>query len=56
VHSGHALAAASTEGYQRALLIGAGFVLAATAVALLTPNSRQKTPVVEEEPALDLAA
>jgi hypothetical protein len=31
-------------------------VLAATVVALLTPNSRQTTPVVEEEPALEAAA
>jgi len=31
-------------------------VLAATVVALLAPNTRQAPPVVEEEPALDLAA
>jgi EmrB/QacA subfamily drug resistance transporter len=56
LHAGHGLAQASTEGYQRALLVGAGIVLAATVVAFLMPNSRQTTPVVEEEPALDLAA
>jgi MFS family permease len=56
LQAGHGLAQASTEGYQRALLVGAGIVLAATVVAFLTPNSRQTTPVVEEEPALDLAA
>ena len=34
-----------------------GIVLAATVVALLTPNSRETTAaVVEEEPALELAA
>ena len=55
--SGHdSLAQAATGGYQRALLVGAGLVLAATVVALLTPNSRQTTPVVEEEPALEAAA
>jgi EmrB/QacA subfamily drug resistance transporter len=62
---GHAsVAQAATDGYQRALMIGAFFVLAAGAVALLAPNTRQTAPVVEEgledkqaaEPALDLAA
>jgi EmrB/QacA subfamily drug resistance transporter len=47
---------AATHGYQRALLAGACLVLAATVIALLTPNSRQTAPVREEEPALDLAA
>ena len=41
-------------------MIGALFVLAAGAVALLARNTRQTTPVVEakqaQEPALDLAA
>jgi MFS family permease len=54
------LAQAATHGYQRALLVGALIVLAATVVALLTPNNRQTTPVVDDEPApepaLDLAA
>jgi EmrB/QacA subfamily drug resistance transporter len=55
--AGDGLAQAATHGYQRALLVGAFIVLAATAVALFTPNSRQTTAaVVEEEPALDLAA
>jgi MFS family permease len=55
--AGDGLAQAATDGYQRALLVGALIVLAATLVALLTPNSRETTPaVVEEEPALDLAA
>jgi EmrB/QacA subfamily drug resistance transporter len=59
--SGHAgLAQAATGGYQRALMIGAFFVLAAGAVALLARNTRQTTPTVEaeqaQEPALDLAA
>ena len=50
------LAQASTDGYQRALLAGAFIVLAATVIALLTPNSRETASVVEEEPALELAA
>jgi EmrB/QacA subfamily drug resistance transporter len=56
---GHeSVAQAATHGYQRALMAGAGFALAAAAVALLSPNRRQASaePAVEEEPALDLAA
>jgi EmrB/QacA subfamily drug resistance transporter len=54
---GHdSLARASTDGYERALLVGACFVLAAAAVAILAPNSRRSEPVVEDEPALELAA
>jgi EmrB/QacA subfamily drug resistance transporter len=57
LNAGDGLAQAATHGYQRALLVGAFIVLAATAVALLTPNSRETSAaVVEEEPALDLAA
>ncbi len=60
LHAGHdGLAQASTAGYQRALLVGACIVLAATVVALLAPNSHQTTTVVEEKPedaALELAA
>jgi EmrB/QacA subfamily drug resistance transporter len=57
LHAGHdTVAEAATHGYQRALMVGAGFVLAATAVALLAPNHRQTEPVVEEDPSLDLAA
>ena len=57
LHAGHeSVAHAATGGYQRALLAGACLVLAATVVALLTPNPHQAKPVVEEEPALDLAA
>src|SRR5439155_9483471 len=56
LHTGHdTLAQALTHGYQRALLVGAAFVLAGSVVALLAPNTRQAAPV-EEEPALDLAA
>jgi EmrB/QacA subfamily drug resistance transporter len=54
--TGDSLAQAATGGYQRALLAGAGLVLAATVVALLAPNGRQATPVAEEEPALEAAA
>jgi len=55
------LAEAATNGYQRALTVGAFIILAAGAVALLARNTRQTTPVVEAEqqtaePALDLAA
>jgi EmrB/QacA subfamily drug resistance transporter len=48
---------ASTQGYQRALLAGACFVLGAGVVALSARNNRE-TPAAEEEeePALDLAA
>jgi EmrB/QacA subfamily drug resistance transporter len=57
LRTGHdTVAQASTHGYQRALLVGAGLVLAATAVALSTPNRRQATPLIEEEPAVELAA
>jgi EmrB/QacA subfamily drug resistance transporter len=61
LHGGHAsVAQAATDGYQRALMIGALLVLAAGAVALLARNTRQTAPAVEEEqaqePALDLAA
>jgi len=55
--AGDGLAQAATHGYQRALLVGAFIVVAATALALLTPNTRETTAaVVEVEPALDLAA
>jgi hypothetical protein len=56
--AGDSLAQATTHGYQRALLVGAFIVGAATALALLTPNTTRETTaaVVEEEPALDLAA
>ena len=60
LRAGDGVAQAATHGYQRALLVGAFIVLAATVVALLTPNNRQTTPVVDNEaapkPALDLAA
>ncbi len=49
------VAHAATEGFQLALLVGAAFVLAAGAVALLARNGR-RAAAVEEEPALDLAA
>jgi EmrB/QacA subfamily drug resistance transporter len=57
LQGGHdTVAQAATHGYQRALMAGAAFVLAATVVALFAPNTRQSEPVIEEEPALDLAA
>jgi fucose permease len=55
--AGHnTVAQAATEGYQRALMAGAGLVLAATVVAILAPNTRRSEPVIENEPVLDLAA
>jgi EmrB/QacA subfamily drug resistance transporter len=57
LHSGHdSVAQAATGGYQRALLTGACLIVGGTVVALLTTNRRQTEQVVEEEPALDLAA
>jgi EmrB/QacA subfamily drug resistance transporter len=57
LHGGHgSVTQAATGGYQRALMVGACLVLAATAIAALTPNTRQTEAVVEEQPALDLAA
>ena len=57
LHAGHdTLAQASTHGYQRALMAGAVFLVAAGVVALLARNTRQKAPVAEEEPTLELAA
>jgi EmrB/QacA subfamily drug resistance transporter len=51
------VAQAATHGYQRALMAGAVLMLAASVVALLARNTRQTSaPVIEEEPALDLAA
>jgi MFS family permease len=57
LHAGHdTVAQAATHGYQRALMAGALLMVAATVVALFARNTRQTAPVVEEEPALDLAA
>jgi EmrB/QacA subfamily drug resistance transporter len=56
VRGGDTLASAATAGYGRALLGGALIVLAGGAVALLAPSTPQTTPVVEQEPELDLAA
>jgi EmrB/QacA subfamily drug resistance transporter len=56
LRAGHTTVAhAATGGFQLALLVGAVFLLAAGAVALLARNARQ-APAVEEEPALELAA
>jgi MFS family permease len=57
LRGGHdTVAQAATHGYQRALMAGAAFALAATVVALFAPNRRQSEPAIEEEPELDLAA
>jgi len=45
LRAGHdSVAQAATHGYQRALMAGACFVLAASVVALLAPNTRQTAP------------
>jgi EmrB/QacA subfamily drug resistance transporter len=52
LHGGHdSIAQAATHGYQRALMAGAGLVLAATLVAIFAPNIRQTEPAVQVEPA-----
>jgi hypothetical protein len=57
LHAGHdSIAQAATHGYQRALMAGAGLVLAATIVAVLATNTRQSEVAIETEPALELAA
>jgi hypothetical protein len=57
LRGGHAtIAEAAADGYGRALLGGAVIVLAGGVVAMLAPKGRRAAPVVEEEPALDLAA
>jgi EmrB/QacA subfamily drug resistance transporter len=58
LHAGDgSLAQASTDGYERALLVGACIVLAATVVAFLTPNRHQGAAADKpEEAALELAA
>jgi MFS family permease len=56
LHGGDSVVRAATDGYQRALMVGAFFVLAATVLAIFAPNNRQSEPVIEEEPLLDLAA
>jgi EmrB/QacA subfamily drug resistance transporter len=57
LHGGHdTLAQASTHGYELALLVGSFVVLAATVVALLTPNSRPTKTAADESVVLDLAA
>jgi EmrB/QacA subfamily drug resistance transporter len=53
---GDTIAQAATHGYQRALMAGAVFMLAASVIALLARNTRQKAPVADEKPALELAA
>jgi EmrB/QacA subfamily drug resistance transporter len=56
VRTGHGTLEAATQGYGRALLAGAAFVLAGGAIALLAPSDREAAPAVDEEPGLDLAA
>ena len=49
-------AQAATHGYGRALLAGAFVVVGGSFITLLAPKTRHSEAVVEEEPALDLAA
>jgi predicted MFS family arabinose efflux permease len=57
LHTGHeSIQEAATHGYQRALIVGAGLVLAGALIAILGPNTRHSEPVVEEGAVLDLAA
>jgi hypothetical protein len=56
VRAGNGTLQAATQGYGRALLAGAAFVLAGGAIALLAPGDRKAEPVGKEEPGLDLAA
>jgi EmrB/QacA subfamily drug resistance transporter len=48
--------AAVTEGFQRALEVGAVFAFAAGLVGLLGAGRRRSTPAEEQEPSLELAA
>jgi glutamate dehydrogenase (NAD(P)+) len=52
--TGHGVAEAATDGYERALLVSALFALAAGAVALLARNERQTA--AENEPTPEPAA
>jgi predicted MFS family arabinose efflux permease len=55
LHAGHESAAqAATHGYQRALMVGALFVLAASVVALLARNTRQTSPAEHKAAAVPL--
>jgi predicted MFS family arabinose efflux permease len=51
LHAGHTdLVHAATHGYQRALMAGAFFAVAAGLVALLAPNTRETAPAAEAVP------
>jgi predicted MFS family arabinose efflux permease len=56
LRAGDSVTVAATHGYQLALTVGSGFLLAAGAVALLARNTRETVAAVEDEPVLDLAA
>jgi EmrB/QacA subfamily drug resistance transporter len=55
LHAGHGLASAATDGYQRALLVGAALVLGAAAIALFASNERQSPPRESMEVVTDAA-
>jgi hypothetical protein len=55
LHAGHALASATTEGYQRALLVGAFVLLGAGVIALFSSNERQTAPSESMEVVTDAA-
>jgi MFS family permease len=55
LHVGHESAAqAATHGYQRALMVGARFVLAASVVALLARNTRETSRAEHEAAAVPI--
>jgi EmrB/QacA subfamily drug resistance transporter len=55
LQAGHVSAAqAATHGYQRALMVGALFVLAASVVALLVRNTRQTSPAEHKAAAVPI--
>ncbi len=55
LHAGQSAAHAATDGYQRALLVGACMVLAAGFVALAAPRRRERAAAARTEAAPDAA-
>jgi MFS family permease len=55
LHAGNGLASAATDGYQRALLVGAALVLGAGVIALFASHERQTVPADSMEVVTDAA-
>jgi hypothetical protein len=55
LQDGHGLASAATEGYGRALLVGAFVLFAAGVIALFSSNERQTAPTESMEAVTDAA-